>query len=199
VLVPAAKVRLTRLGVELASFAVEIHGGNGYCEDWFLTRQLRDAQCHPIWEGTEEICQLDVLRAIRREAAHEAVLARIEEALATAASGATAQLQAPVVRALRAARDEVATRVSGLPAIDGERAEAAAARITALLTITTSAALLAERGASDVRGALVAAQYAHRNLGVGDPFDDGIALLTGRELLAHADIAEELATEALPA
>ena len=47
---------------------IELHGGNGYCEDWGLTRQLRDAQCHPIWEGTENICALDVLRAIRRDA-----------------------------------------------------------------------------------------------------------------------------------
>ena len=66
ILVPAAKVRLCRLGVEAASFAVELHGGNGYCEDWGLTRQLRDAQCHPIWEGSENICVLDVLRTIRR-------------------------------------------------------------------------------------------------------------------------------------
>ncbi|HMC42933.1 MAG TPA: acyl-CoA dehydrogenase family protein, partial [Acidimicrobiales bacterium] len=86
ILVPAAKVRLTRLGVEAASTAVELHGGNGYCEDWGLTRQLRDAQCHPIWEGTEHICALDVLRAIRRDGAHEAVLARLEQALARAGS-----------------------------------------------------------------------------------------------------------------
>src|SRR4029453_14081449 len=87
ILVPAAKVRLCRLGVEAASYAVELDGGNGYCEDWGLTRQLRDAQCHPIWEGSENICVLDVLRAIRRDAAHEAVVARIDQAVATARGG----------------------------------------------------------------------------------------------------------------
>src|SRR6185295_13002883 len=32
ILVPAAKVRLCRLGVEGATAAIELHGGNGYCE-----------------------------------------------------------------------------------------------------------------------------------------------------------------------
>ena len=102
ILVPAAKVRLCRLGVEAASYAVELHGGNGYCEDWGLTRQLRDAQCHPIWEGSENICVLDVLRAIRRDAAHEAVVARIDQAVATACEGAPGWAQ-PAVDAVAAA------------------------------------------------------------------------------------------------
>ncbi|MGH9113242.1 MAG: acyl-CoA dehydrogenase family protein, partial [Acidimicrobiales bacterium] len=67
ILVPAAKNRLCRLGVEAASYTVELYGGNGFCEDWGLTRQLRDAQCHPIWEGSENICTLDVLRAMRQQ------------------------------------------------------------------------------------------------------------------------------------
>ena len=62
ILVPLAKFRCTRRGVELASQAVEMHGGNGYIENWPVARQLRDAQCHTIWEGTENIICLDVLR-----------------------------------------------------------------------------------------------------------------------------------------
>src|SRR5437588_3291801 len=87
ILVPATKVAVTRLGVEAASAAVELHGGNGYCEDWHLTRQLRDAQCHPIWEGTEHICSLDVLRAMRQDAAQESVVARVDAALDGVQSG----------------------------------------------------------------------------------------------------------------
>ena len=83
ILIPAAKVRLCRLGVTAASSAVELYGGNGYCEDWGLTRQLRDAQCHPIWEGSENICSIDVLRAIRRDAAPRRARSRgIDAALA---------------------------------------------------------------------------------------------------------------------
>ena len=41
-------------------------------------------QCHTIWEGTENICCLDVRRAIQRDAAHEVLFARIDRALESA-------------------------------------------------------------------------------------------------------------------
>ena len=46
-----------------------------------MARQLRDAQCHTIWEGTENILCIDVRRAMRGEQAHLALLARAEQAL----------------------------------------------------------------------------------------------------------------------
>jgi acyl-CoA dehydrogenase len=181
ILVPAAKVRLCRFGVEAASQAVEIHGGNGYCEDWPLTRQLRDAQCHPIWEGTEQICELDVLRAIRRDDAHEAVLARIDRALGTAAAGP--DYLAEAVKAVTAARNELERRVEELPLRDAELAEARAARITDALVRTTAAALLLEQS-DDPHKALVSLRYARRNLSPGTAWDDRIAAVAARELLA---------------
>ena len=84
ILVPLAKFRCARRGVDLASQAVEMHGGNGYIENWPVARQLRDAQCHTIWEGTENIICLDVLRAMQKERADEALFARVERALGTA-------------------------------------------------------------------------------------------------------------------
>ena len=104
ILVPAAKARLCRFGVEAASATVELFGGNGYCEDWGLTRQLRDAQCHPIWEGSENVCVLDVLRAMRSDAAHESVLARVDDAVRLARAGAPAFVE-PAAAAVTAARD----------------------------------------------------------------------------------------------
>jgi alkylation response protein AidB-like acyl-CoA dehydrogenase len=77
-LVPVAKLRATRRGVELASQAVEIHGGNGYIENWPVARQLRDAQCHTIWEGTENIICLDILRAFRNEQVLGAAFSALE-------------------------------------------------------------------------------------------------------------------------
>jgi len=47
----------------MASIAVENFGGNGYIEDWPMERQLRDAQNHPIWEGTQLVLSMDVVRA----------------------------------------------------------------------------------------------------------------------------------------
>ncbi len=87
ILIPLAKMRCTRMAVQAASQAFEVFGGNGYMEDWPMARQLRDAQCHTIWEGTENILCLDVRRAIRAEQAHLALFARIERAL-DSASGA---------------------------------------------------------------------------------------------------------------
>src|SRR6202043_3915833 len=81
ILVPLAKVRATRAAIGAASQALEMLGGNSYMEDWPMARQLRDAQCHTIWEGTENILCIDVRRAMRGEGAHVALLARVEEAL----------------------------------------------------------------------------------------------------------------------
>ena len=69
--------------MQAATYAVELYGGNGYCEDWGLTRQLRDAQCNPIWEGTENICYLDTLRVMRDEYIVGVVMQRISHALRT--------------------------------------------------------------------------------------------------------------------
>jgi alkylation response protein AidB-like acyl-CoA dehydrogenase len=197
ILVPAAKVRLCRLGVETAGFAVELHGGNGYCEDWGLTRQLRDAQCHPIWEGTDNICSLDVLRAMRRESAHQAVFARVDEILAGAGDGSTVVSEA--ARALGSARRELAQRVDAALAADPDDAEAGAGRLTALLTETVATALLLEQGLTEPRKALVALRYARRHLVPDAGWTDRIATVAGRELLAYEDIDGALAAKAAAA
>jgi alkylation response protein AidB-like acyl-CoA dehydrogenase len=203
ILIPATKVAVTRLGVEAASAAVELHGGNGYCEDWHLTRQLRDAQCHPIWEGTEHICTLDVLRAMRQDAAHEAVLARVDVALHGAATASpllseASDLVATAKRRLAARAEEVAT-------LDPDRAEALSGRLAWLLARTTAAALLVEQAASrggrptgavDVRKSLVALRFARRHLAPEEVWADRIAAQAGREIVAHAEVDEESAAKA---
>src|SRR5437868_12645023 len=81
ILVPLAKMRATREAIGAASQALEVFGGNGYMEDWPMARQLRDAQCHTIWEGTENILCLDVRRAMAQDRAHEAILERVDRSL----------------------------------------------------------------------------------------------------------------------
>jgi alkylation response protein AidB-like acyl-CoA dehydrogenase len=63
ILTPMAKQRFCRRGVDMASIALEVFGGNGFIEDWPMERQLRDSQNHPMWEGTEIVLSMDVLRA----------------------------------------------------------------------------------------------------------------------------------------
>jgi acyl-CoA dehydrogenase len=199
ILVPAAKVRLCRLGVEAASYAVELHGGNGYCEDWGLTRQLRDAQCHPIWEGSENICVLDVLRTIRREGAHEAIVARVDAALATGRDGAPGWVQ-PAIEAVEAGRDELVRRVDSLGGLEPDAAEAVSGRLSDLLVRTTSAALLLEQaGEGDELAAhkgLIGLRYARRHLMPGGAWFDGVAATAGRDLLAFAEPSPEAAAKA---
>ncbi len=48
---------------------MEVRGGCGYIEEWGDPRRVRDAHLGSIWEGTSNIVALDVLRAIRRDAA----------------------------------------------------------------------------------------------------------------------------------
>jgi hypothetical protein len=52
---------------------MEVRGGVGYTEEWSDARLLRDAHLGSIWEGTSNIVALDVLRAIRKENALEAM------------------------------------------------------------------------------------------------------------------------------
>jgi hypothetical protein len=193
--VPAAKVRLCRFGVEAASFAIELHGGNGYCEDWGLTRQLRDAQCHPIWEGTENICALDVLRAIRRDRAHEAALARIDRCLEVARQAPAFTTEAAV--AVTLGRRRLASVIGELPQLEGDRAEAGALRLTALLDDTLAAALLLEQSVDDIRKGLVALRFTRRHLAPRPFWHDRIAAEAGREMLSYAAVDEELASKAV--
>jgi alkylation response protein AidB-like acyl-CoA dehydrogenase len=213
ILVPATKVAVTRLGVEAASAAVELHGGNGYCEDWHLTRQLRDAQCHPIWEGTEHICTLDVLRAMRQETAHEAVLARVDAALDGAATASPLLSEASELVA--AANRRLAARAEAAATLDPDRAEAQSGRLAWLLARTTAAALLVEQAASpgrrpegptgpgdrpdgtvDARKSLVALRFARRHLAPEEVWADRIAAEAGREIIAHAAVDEASAAKA---
>ncbi|WP_164668130.1 acyl-CoA dehydrogenase family protein [Virgibacillus doumboii] len=50
--------------------AIEMHGGNGYIEDFVTPRLLRDAQVLTVWEGTANILGLEVLRLMKKFKIH---------------------------------------------------------------------------------------------------------------------------------
>ena len=56
--------------VKHASEAIELHGGNGYIEDFVTPRLLRDAQVLTVWEGTANILALEVIRLFKKFNAH---------------------------------------------------------------------------------------------------------------------------------
>lgn len=81
---PLIKLKAARLGITAASDAIEVHGGNGYIEQWPVARLLRDAQVNTIWEGPDNILCLDVRRGIEREDAHVPFMARLREEIGRA-------------------------------------------------------------------------------------------------------------------
>jgi len=166
ILVPLAKLRVTREAIGAASQALELFGGNGYMEDWPMARQLRDAQCHTIWEGTENILCLDVRRAMG-ERAHEALVARVERALEEAdASPALA----PAVGAVEATLSDAREAIAHLEGASNEVQLLHARRFSYLLADLIEGALLLDeatwqlRRDGDARKAVVAQRFAARRL-----------------------------------
>jgi alkylation response protein AidB-like acyl-CoA dehydrogenase len=60
-LTPIVKAFLTDVAVEVASLAVQIHGGHGFIRETGVEQLLRDARITPIYEGTNGIQALDLL------------------------------------------------------------------------------------------------------------------------------------------
>jgi hypothetical protein len=73
ILTPLLKFRACRDARRVTGDAMEVRGGIGYIEEWSDARLLRDAHLGSIWEGTSNIVALDVLRAIGKEDALEAL------------------------------------------------------------------------------------------------------------------------------
>lgn len=162
---PLIKLRTARLGITAASDAIEIHGGNGYIEQWPVARILRDAQVNTVWEGPDNILCLDVRRGMVREQAHVPFLDRLRRAVAAAPAGddATAAL---VTERL----DHLGQAIERWHALDGPTAEARLYPLAQFMGDVYAAALLLEQAGweretlgSD-RQALVARLYARAHL-----------------------------------
>ncbi|CAN7210620.1 acyl-CoA dehydrogenase [Phenylobacterium sp. LjRoot219] len=59
-LTPIAKAWSTDVGVEIASSALQVHGGMGYIEETGAAQYYRDARIPPIYEGTNGIQAIDL-------------------------------------------------------------------------------------------------------------------------------------------
>jgi short-chain 2-methylacyl-CoA dehydrogenase len=59
-----AKLKTGRLAVRVAEEAVQIHGGYGYIEEYPVCRFYRDAKILTIGEGTDEVQQMVIARAL---------------------------------------------------------------------------------------------------------------------------------------
>lgn len=80
-LIALLKMESAEQAIHFSHEAIEMHGGNGYIEDFVTPRLLRDAQVLTVWEGTANILGLEVLRLIQKFKAHELFIRFIEKEL----------------------------------------------------------------------------------------------------------------------
>lgn len=59
-----AKLFASKIAVECALEAVQIHGGNGYMREYHVERYLRDSKITEIYEGTSEIQRIVISRSL---------------------------------------------------------------------------------------------------------------------------------------
>jgi alkylation response protein AidB-like acyl-CoA dehydrogenase len=62
-----AKLYSSKIAVECALDAIQIHGGYGYVREYLVERYLRDAKITEIYEGTSEIQKVVIARALLDE------------------------------------------------------------------------------------------------------------------------------------
>ncbi len=61
-----AKLFASKIAVQAALEAIQIHGGYGYVREYLVERYLRDAKITEIYEGTSEIQRLVIARSLVR-------------------------------------------------------------------------------------------------------------------------------------
>jgi len=99
-LVPIAKAWSTDIGVEVASAALQTHGGAGYIEETGAAQHYRDARIAPIYEGTNGVQGIDLSGRKLRIDKGAAMRALCAEMAATAEELAGHDGLAPVGRRL---------------------------------------------------------------------------------------------------
>lgn len=164
-LIPIAKLRTARMAIDTASYAMEIQGGNGYVREFVTHRLLRDAQVLPIWEGTENILSLDVLRALEREDAYEPFAETMDARLDAISHPALSEPATILESEYQQLTDALLTLVEA----DDDYTQLAAKRLAHYVFDVFTAGLLLETAQAELergngRTALVATRFVERHL-----------------------------------
>ena len=59
-----AKLKASKVAMDVTVEAVQIHGGNGYVKEYHVERLMRDAKITQIYEGTSEIQKIVISRSL---------------------------------------------------------------------------------------------------------------------------------------
>jgi len=155
-LTPVCKAWFSDTGCEIASIALQVHGGMGYIEETGAAQHLRDARITPIYEGTNGVQAMDLLlRKLGRDKG-EAMglfydeLREIRDTLGW--------LPGDDLRAIRGSLDEAMTALDGATdwllatvADDPVRAATGATPYLRLAGIVAGGAMLAKEAAAAAR------------------------------------------------
>ncbi len=153
-LTPVVKGWCTDIGVEVASLAIQVHGGMGFIEETGVAQHYRDARVAPIYEGTNGIQAIDlVMRKVLRDEG-EAAKEYIDEvhALINGLNQREEEDLAVIRKHLAAAVDALDSTTDWLIDNDGKTPAAVlagASHYMRLFGVTAGGAMLA-------RGALIA-------------------------------------------
>ena len=145
-LVPVVKAWCSDTGVAVASEAVQVHGGAGFIEETGAAQHYRDSRITPIYEGTNGIQALDLVRRKilgDRGAAIGELIAEMGEV----AGGAGGEATAPVLDALAGGIAELREATGWLLADPSPASAAAAATPFLALLGTVSGGWLLARSA----------------------------------------------------
>ena len=98
-LIAILKKETAEQAIHFSHESIEMHGGNGYIEDFVTPRLLRDAQVLTVWEGTANILGLEVVRLMKKFQIHKLFIEEMTVRLEQLGPEATS-LKAPVEQAL---------------------------------------------------------------------------------------------------
>ncbi|MDE0582329.1 acyl-CoA dehydrogenase family protein [Planococcus sp. A6] len=91
-LIAILKKESAEQAIHFSHEAIEMHGGNGYIEDFVTPRLLRDAQVLTVWEGTANILGLELIRLVNKLSAHEIFIDHIQKRLVKLQASADVEL-----------------------------------------------------------------------------------------------------------
>ncbi len=122
-LIPIVKAFFTDMSQEVASHAVQVYGGHGFIREWGMEQLMRDSRITQLYEGTNGIQALDLIRRKLLGDGGSELQALIEELLAqatqAAAQPALAEMAGLVIARLRQWR-ELAGQVIAMSQQDAE-------------------------------------------------------------------------------
>ena len=142
-LVPVVKAWCSDTGVAVTSEAVQVHGGAGFIEETGAAQHYRDSRITPIYEGTNGIQALDLVRRKilgDRGAALDELMAEMGSLARSSGSAATAPILDALAGGLAELREATDWLLADRPA---QAAAAAATPYLALLGTVAGGYLLA--------------------------------------------------------